>query len=112
MTADRARVSYNPSRDYRMLVGQQGRVTLEADANEAATIASEALRHETVDVVGPVGAAGSGYLPASGKGTSGLSVGPGVFYLGGWRLTLPAAIDLDKQPDWIDQPPTDRKSVV
>ena len=54
MTADRARISYDRSRDYRMLVKQQGRVTLEADDNEAAVIASEALRLETIDVIGPV----------------------------------------------------------
>ena len=106
MTADMARVSYDPSREYRLVVRQQGRVTLEADENEAAAIASEALRHETVDVVGPVGAPGNGYLPVAANGASGVSVGPGVFYLGGWRLVLPAAFDLASQPDWLDQPAT------
>jgi hypothetical protein len=106
MTADIARVSYDQSREYRQVVRQQGRVTLEADENEAATIASEALRSETLDVVGLVGAPDTGYLPVSGKGASGVSVGPGTFYLSGWRLGLPAAIDLASQPDWLDQPPT------
>jgi hypothetical protein len=106
MTADRARISYDRSRDYRMLVKQQGRVTLEADDNEAAAIASEALRLETIDVIGPVGAAGTGYLPVSGTGASGVSVGPGVFYLGGWRFELLDVIDLAGQPDWLDQPAT------
>ena len=51
MTADRARVSFDPTRLYRSVVAQQGRVTLEADTNEAASIAGEALRLETIDFV-------------------------------------------------------------
>src|SRR5262249_51177786 len=105
MTADRARVSYDATRQYRSVVAQQGRVTLEADTNEAATIASEALRLETIDVIGPTGTPDNGYLPGSGKGPGGVSIGPGIFYLGGWRLELDKAIDLASQPDWLDQPP-------
>ena len=36
MGSDRARVSYDPSRHWRGVVYQEGRVTLEADWNEAA----------------------------------------------------------------------------
>ena len=38
MAGDRARVSYDPSRKWRGLIAQQGRVTVEADWNEAAMI--------------------------------------------------------------------------
>jgi Family of unknown function (DUF6519) len=105
MTADRARVSFDPTRLYRSVVTQQGRVTLEADTNEATSIAAEALRLETIDIVGPAAALKAGYLPGGGTGPGGVSVGPGVFYLGGWRLALDAAVDLSQQPDWLDQPP-------
>jgi hypothetical protein len=105
MTADRARVSFDPTRLYRSVVAQQGRVTLEADTNEAASIAGEALRLETIDIVGPAAALKDGYLPGSGTGPGGVSIAPGVFYLGGWRLALDAAVDLSQQPDWLDQPP-------
>ena len=105
MTADRARVSYDPTRQYRSVVAQQGRVTLEADTNEAAVIAGEARRLETIDIVGPAAALKNGYLPGSGSGPGGVAVAPGVFYLSGWRLALDAAIDLTQQPDWLDQPP-------
>lgn len=105
MTADRARVSYDPTRQYRAVVAEQGRVTLEADTNEAASIAGEALRFETIDIVGPAAAIKKGYLPGGGAGPGGVTIAPGVFYLGGWRLALDAAVDLSQQPDWLDQPP-------
>jgi hypothetical protein len=105
MTADRARVGYDPTRQYRSVVTQQGRVTLEADTNEATSIAGEALRLETIDIVGPAAALKDGYLPGSGTGPGGVSIAPGVFYLGGWRLALDAAVGLSQQPDWLNQPP-------
>src|SRR5215475_13182791 len=104
MTADLARITYDPSRQYRSVISQQGRVTLEEDNNEAAAIAGEALRLETIDVVGPTGALDNGYAPSSGTGPGGVSIGPGVFYLGGWRLKLDSALDLSSQPDWLDAP--------
>jgi hypothetical protein len=55
MVADIARVTYDPTRQYRSLIYQQGRVTLEADNNEAAMLAQEALRLETIDIIGPTG---------------------------------------------------------
>lgn len=105
MAADLARITYDPTRQYRSVITQQGRVTLEADNNEAAIIAGEALRLETIDIVGPTGTPDDGYKVGTGNGTGGVSIGPGTFYLGGWRLELDAAIDLSAQPDWLDMPP-------
>ena len=112
MGSDRARVSYDPSRKWRGLVAQQGRVTVEADWNEAASIDAERDRAATLDIVGPVGTpAGppSGYTvtavaAAGSPATPGdLTVGPGTLYLGGERLDLDAAVDLADQPDWLNQ---------
>ena len=61
MAADLARITYDPTRQYRSVITQQGRVTLEADNNEAAIIAGEALRLETIDIVGPTGTPDDGY---------------------------------------------------
>jgi hypothetical protein len=94
MVADIARVTYDPTRQYRSLIWQQGRVTLEADNNEAEIIEGEALRLETIDIVGPAGTPDNGYAVSSGKGPAGVVVGPGIFYLGGWRLELDAAFDM------------------
>lgn len=110
MGSDRARVSYDPSRKWRGLVAQQGRVTLEADFNEAAEIASEAQRGAVADMVGPCGTPDGGYavtaIPATG-GPSGsipgdLSIGEGVLYVGGERLELVSAVTYSAQPDWLD----------
>jgi hypothetical protein len=110
MGSDRARVSHDPSRKWRGLVAQQGRVTVEADWNEAASIDAERDRAATLDIVGPVGTPG-GYavtavLPAGSPGSSApgdLTVGAGTLYLGGERLDLDAPVDLANQPDWLDQ---------
>ena len=104
MGSDIARVTFDPTRQYRSVVLQQGRVTLEADGNEASRIASEALRLETIDLIGPAATPDDGYklgLDASGK----VVVLPGTMYLGGWRLKLDAPVELDNQPDWLDMPP-------
>ena len=117
MSADRARVSHDPSRKWTGVIAQQGRVTVEADWNEAATIDAERDRQLTLDVVGTVGtpdagdavtavtAAGSppasaGSPPASAPGD--LVIGPGTLYLGGERLDLDAPVAYSAQPDWLD----------
>src|SRR5260370_4450254 len=95
MAGDRARVSYDPTRKWRGAIAQQGRVTVEADINEAATIADERDRLTTLDVVGPVGTPDGGYTvvafgsSAKSPDTPGdLQIGAGTLYLGGGRLHL------------------------
>lgn len=108
MASDRARISYDPTRKWRGLVAQQGRVTVEADWNEAATIDAAQDRAVTRDVVGPVGSPDGGYLVKVGQpssppaATADLTVGKGTLYLGGERLDLQADVDVDDQADWLD----------
>ncbi len=104
MASDRARISYDKSRNYRSVVAQQGRVTLEADVNEAAWIASDALRLETIDIVGPVGTPDNGYQVSVSSSGAEFVVGKGTLYLGGWRMKLDHAVELNDQPDWQNQP--------
>jgi hypothetical protein len=108
MASDRARISYDPSRAYRGVIAQQGRVTLEADANEAWMIGSEALRRETIDIIGPAGTPDDGYKVIGAPTVAKVRVGAGTYYLGGWRLTLDAPVALGQQPDWLDAPPLDQ----
>ncbi len=108
MPGDRARVSYDPSRKWRGVVAQQGRVTVEADWNEAAAIGEERDRQVTLDVVGPVGTPDGGYavtaVPATGQApaTGDLTIGPGTLYLRGERLDLDQPVTYSTQPDWLD----------
>jgi hypothetical protein len=107
MASDRARISFDPSRAYRAVVAQQGRVTLEADVNEAALIEGEALRLETIDIIGPAGTPappGDGYQVTPGTGPDEILIKKGVYYLGGWRLALEEDVPIGQQPDWLDRP--------
>ena len=113
MGSDIARNTYDETKQYRRVVAQQGRVILEADLNEASEIATEAMRHETLDVVGPAGvpsdpvghADGTGYaITAPVATTRELSIGAGVIYAGGWRVVqADPALRFTTQTDWLDR---------
>ena len=83
---------------------QQGRVTLEADVNEAQEVAGEALRLETIDVVGRSGTPDNGYQISgiTGNTSHDFAVGVGTMYVGGERVTLPAAVTYSTQTEWLD----------
>ncbi len=105
MGGDRARVSHDPSRKWRGLIAQQGRVTVEADWNEAAAIDHDADRLATIEMVGSLGTPDQGYGVTTGpaSGTPGdLTIGPGTIYVGGERLDLDAPVAYSTQPDWLD----------
>ncbi len=110
MTSDRARVSYNPSRKWTGVVAQQGRVTLEADWNEAAMIGEERDRQASLDMIGPFATPDRGYAvtaaPPRGEhagSTPGhIAIGPGTLYLGGERLDLAEPVHYHAQSDWLD----------
>lgn len=104
MATDVARLSFDPARRYRGVVGQQGRVSLEAEQNEQRVIDSEERREELLDIVGPVGTPDDGYAVSAGAGYD-LTVGAGTMYVGGWRVELDEVLDVAKQPDWLDAPP-------
>src|SRR5271165_1093247 len=96
MGSDRARVSYDPSQQYRSVVMQQGRVTVEADWNEAQLIASEETRLEALDFVGPAGAPANGYaislITTGNQPSFDFNIAPGIMYVGGMRAWLPEAL--------------------
>src|SRR6266481_2833232 len=105
MGSDKARISYDERQQYRSVVMQQGRVTLEADWNEAQSIAMEGTRKEALDIVGPAGTPDDGYaitfpttLPAFD-----FQVGNGTMYVGGERVFLSSPVDYAQQSDWLDR---------
>jgi Family of unknown function (DUF6519) len=111
MAGDRARVSYDPSRKWRGLIAQQGRVTVEADWNEAAMIADERDRKVALDVIGRFATPDRGYAVTAvahedddddRPALRHLAVGRGTLYLGGERLDLNERVHCHDQPDWLD----------
>jgi hypothetical protein len=112
MGSDRARVSYDEKQQYRSVVMQQGRVTLEADANEALRIVDEEIRHDALDFVGPAGTPDDGYrITPDGAGTD-FQVQAGTMYVGGVRAYLPKGnppitYKYTSQPDWLFPAPPD-----
>ncbi|MDF5712277.1 MAG: DUF6519 domain-containing protein [Nostoc sp. S4] len=102
MGSDRARVSYDANQQYRAVVAQQGRVTLEADWNEAQQIASEELREEVLDIVGPSGTPDDGYKVEFIDQSLDFTVSAGTMYVGGIRAFLSKSIQYSQQLDWLD----------
>lgn len=100
---DRARISLDLSRRYRGIVKQQGRVTLEADDNEGASILDEAIRAETKDIVGPSGTPDDGYAITASGGPFDFAIGAGTMYVGGMRVFRPDATTYRAQTDWADR---------
>ena len=101
MGSDKARLTYDPKQQYRSVVMQQGRVTLEADWNEAAQITHEETRQQALEIVGPCGTPDNGYQILPG-GNYDFSVSQGTMYVGGIRAHLPNAIFYNSQPDWLN----------
>jgi hypothetical protein len=83
---------------------QQGRVTVEADWNEAQLIASETTRLEALDFVGPAGTPDNGYAISLIGGSFDFDIGAGVMYVGGMRAWLPEGLEYSQQAqnDWMD----------
>jgi hypothetical protein len=105
MTSDRARVTYDPARRYHGVVAQQGRISLEADWNEAQAITGAELATRTLDVVGRAGSPDRGYeiTPvADGDATDDLLIRAGTLYVGGQRVHLARDERYAGQPDWAD----------
>jgi hypothetical protein len=111
MGSDRARVSFDRKQQYRTVVMQQGRVTLESDWNEAQQITQEEMRSEARDFVGPAGTPDNGYqvLPSTEPTTPAFdfSVEGGTMYVGGMRVHHAGSIDYGNQSDWRDYGPQD-----
>lgn len=111
MGSDRARISYDKTQQYRAVVAQQGRVTLEADWNESQQIASEELREETLDFVGSSGTPDNGYEvidykvidPKKPSQPFDFATRAGTMYVGGVRAFSTKPIEYSNQLDWLDR---------
>ncbi|MFD9452431.1 DUF6519 domain-containing protein [Streptomyces sp. NPDC059985] len=101
MATDVTRTSYDPARRYTGVVVQQGRISLDAEANEQAAITADERLREANDVIGPAGTPDDGYALSAGPGFD-LTVGPGTMYVGGTRVHLDAPVRYGAQSEWLD----------
>lgn len=105
MNGDLSRLIFRPERHYSRVVVQQGRVSLDADANAEASILLHYMRALAADLIGPFGGPGQdpgfeiGYTATAQGGT--LSIGPGHYYVDGILCEAEETepIDYFAQPD-------------
>lgn len=107
MTADISRYSLRPKQKFTGVVQQQGRLPLDADANEASDLADLMLRNTVADVICAKGSPDDGFRiadPAVAQNNGlNLSIAAGSFYLGGARCVTDDAT-YREQRDWLTFP--------
>lgn len=101
MSADKSRITHDHTRKYREVVRQQGRVTLDADENEAQHLSSEETRLNALDFVGPSGSPDLGFQVSNFTGID-FEIAAGSMYVGGLRLTTDNTT-YNTQPEWFDR---------
>jgi hypothetical protein len=108
MKGDFSRVSFDPTRHYSAVLKQQGRVELDADANEGEAIREHIRRATTADVVGACGApiTGGGFeIGVTGTAAApDLSISPGHIYVDGILCELEAQAAYNGQADFPNAP--------
>ena len=85
MAVDLSRVTFDPSKHYSVLLHQQGRVSIDADLNEAQDIRRYREETTAVDVIGPTGCprASGGYAVTAVPGSGDLLISAGRMYVDG-----------------------------
>ncbi|HEY6414168.1 MAG TPA: DUF6519 domain-containing protein, partial [Edaphobacter sp.] len=102
MRGDFSRIRFSPKKNYTAVLQQQGRVALDADANEQAAINNHLREAETIDVVGPYGGPidNAGFAIAATNAS--ISIGPGRYYVHGLVCENDATLDYGAQPFLIN----------
>ena len=104
-TIDLSRSATDFRKHYTSVRAQQGRVFVDDDHNENERIHGEEKRRELVDIIGPSGAPGKGFLISNPRLTNGkldFDIGAGALYVGGNRLVNDKTITYQLQPDWLE----------
>ena len=105
MRGDFSRIRFNQQRNYTAVLEQQGRVGLDADANEQCFIDAYQSGTQAIDVVGPCGgpAGDNGFQITVTSGNE-ILVGAGRYYVNGLLCENPASVSYDSQPYLITPP--------
>jgi hypothetical protein len=98
MKGDFSRIRFNPGKQYTAVLEQQGRVALDADANEQCAIDAYLRESETIDVVGRYGAPVHDAGFAITVQNNGILIGPGRYYVDGLLCENPTATTYEAQP--------------
>jgi hypothetical protein len=123
MKGDFSRISFDAKNHFSRVLMQQGRVTLDADPNEEASILLHYLRTLARDLIGPSGgpADDMGFrfeVDTSVAGRPALKIGAGRYYVDGILVENETDCDYAHQPDftppasdvvlqWLAKPTTD-----
>ncbi len=98
MKGDFSRLMFDPARGFSRVLSQQGRVTLDADANEQQAINLHLVRQFAADLIGPYGGPGDGFKLATVADAAGRSLGvtiaAGRYYVAGWMCENPTVCAL------------------
>lgn len=117
MKGDFSRVTFDPRNHFSRVLLQQGRVSLDADPNEQASILLHYIQTLARDLIGPFGgpldALGFSLTPVAAKAAqggqpavpAGLQIGAGRYYVEGVLCENDAPCDYAQQPDYT--PPAD-----
>lgn len=109
MKGDFTRFGFDPTRHFSRVLMQQGRVTLDADANESVEVLLHHLRRLTRDLYGAYGGPpDSGFTLAAGSGAGGtraLLIGPGHYYVNGILCENEQWTDYANQPQYTPPGP-------
>ena len=98
MRGDFSRIRLSRGKGYTAVLEQQGRVALDADANEQRFLDGELRRAQTADIVGEFGG------PAGDEGftidtsTGDIVIGAGRYYVAGLLCENPAPVSYEAQP--------------
>ncbi len=97
MKGDFSRWTFDPQKHFSQVLMQQGRVRLDADWNEQASIQVHLLRTLIRDIIGPYGGPGDSFRIHPARRS--FHVLPGHYYVGGILCELDRPVRYDRQPD-------------
>ena len=101
MKGDFTRDSFHPIKHFSRVLSQQGRVTVDADANEQSAILLHMLRQLARDLIGPYAAPrDEGGFTIVAAGSGGFTIEAGRYYVDGILVENDADCSYGAQPDW------------
>ena len=106
MKGDFSRIRFNRRKSYTAVLEQQGRVALDADANEQCFIDEYLRRSEVADLVGDYGGSACDAGFEITVVNEEILIGPGRYYVDGLLCDNPAGLSYDRQPFLLDPAPS------